>query len=71
MNIRRGLKVVPDTKEADSYELIEYMRHARDFYDKYFIKYPERLNKVPKTVFISTEDPKIIKESSQEYFSFI
>ena len=70
MNIRRGLKVAPGTKEAESYELIEYMRHAKDFYDKYFIKYPERMNKVPRTVFISTEDPKIIRECSQGYFNF-
>jgi hypothetical protein len=58
MNIRRGLKVV----EADAVEFKEYMIHARDFYDKYFMKYPEKLNTIPKTVFISTEDPSIISE---------
>ena len=66
MNIRRGLKVAPGTKEANAYELKEYMRHAKDFYDKYFMKYPEQVNNVPKTVFISTEEPNITRECLQE-----
>ena len=62
MNIRRGLKVAEGFKEADAYEFKEYMAHARDFYDKYFIKHPDQLGKIEKTIFISTEDPSIIGE---------
>ena len=59
MNIRRGLKIIA---EAKSVEFKQYMAHARDFYDKYFIKYPEKYGFVKKTVFISTEEPNIITE---------
>jgi hypothetical protein len=62
MNIRRGLKVTQGFKEADAYEFKEYMAHARDFYDKYFMKHPDKLGKIQKTIFISTEDPSIITE---------
>ena len=60
MNIRRGLKV--STKEAKSYEFKEYMEHAKDFYDKYFMKHPDKLDKVQKIIFVSTEEPNIITE---------
>ena len=60
MNIRRGLKV--STNEAKSYEFKEYMEHAKDFYDKYFMKHPDKLDKTQKTVFVSTEEPNIITE---------
>ena len=66
MNIRRGLKTATATKEADAFELKEYMKHAKDFYDKYFMKNPHKLLVVPKTVFISTEEPSLIKECLQE-----
>jgi hypothetical protein len=66
MNIRRGLKVSPGTKEANAYALKDYMRYAKDFYDKYFMKHPDKLNTIPKTVFISTEEPNITRECVEE-----
>ena len=35
------------------------MRHTKDFYAKYFIKHPEQIIDVPKTVFISTDQSTI------------
>ena len=66
MNIRRGLKVSTKLKEANAVELKNYMIYAKDFYDKYFMKNPGKLNIVTKTVFISTEEPNIIEECLRE-----
>ena len=66
MNIRRGLKVSTELKEANAVELKDYMLYAKDFYDKYFMKNPDKLNSVRKTVFISTEEPNITEECLRE-----
>ena len=64
MYIRRGIKITPKfNKEADAYELDEYMKYAKDFYDRYFMKYPNQLNFVPRTVYLATEEPKVLKEA--------
>ena len=46
INIRRGLKITPGYKEADLHHLKEYMKYVKDFYDKYFMKHPEKINSI-------------------------
>ncbi len=38
------------------------MIYVRDFYEKYFLKYPQNKGKVKKSVYLVTEDPKILDE---------
>ena len=40
----------------------KYMIYVRDFYEKYFFKYPQNRGKVKKSVYLVTEDPTILDE---------
>ena len=64
--MRRGLKITPGYKEADLVEFDEYMKYAKDFYERYFLINPDKFNIVPKTIFLVSEEPNIITESSKK-----
>jgi hypothetical protein len=57
--VRRGLKII---KEAKAIDLKTYMIYVRDFFDKYFLKHPER-KKITKNVYLVTEDLDVLKEA--------
>jgi hypothetical protein len=58
--VRRGLKVL--LKEASTVPFEKYMIYVRDFYEKYFFKYPHKKEKIKKSVYLVTEDPTILDE---------
>ena len=57
--MRRGLKVL---EEAKPVSLEAYMVHVRDFYDKYFIKFPHNKGKIDKVVYLATDDASVLDE---------
>ncbi len=57
--MRRGLKVL---EEAKLIRFETYMIYVRDFYEKYFLKYPQNKGKVAKSVYLVTEDLTILNE---------
>ena len=59
IHVRRGLKIIG---EAKAYGLDQYLVYVKDFYDKYFIKNPSQLGKILKSVYLVTEEPKILDE---------
>ena len=59
IHVRRGLKIIG---EAKAYGLDQYMIYVKDFYDKYFIKNPSRVGKIKRSVYLVTEEPKILDE---------
>jgi hypothetical protein len=58
--VRRGLKVLHG--EASAYGLDQYMVYVKDFYDKYFLKNPTKDGLVKRSVFLATEEPKVLDE---------
>ncbi len=48
--------------EAKAIRFEAYMMYVRDFYEKYFLKYPQNKGKVKKSVYLVTEDPTILDE---------
>ena len=43
------------------------MTYVKDFYDKYFLKNPEKIGKVNRTVYLVTEDLEVLKEALKKY----
>ena len=59
IHVRRGLKVIRGDEAAD-YSIDQYMVYVKDFYDKYFIKNPNKLSRVKRRVFLVTEEPNVL-----------
>lgn len=59
MHIRRGIKVLGESKK---FELDKYMKYAEDYYFKYFSLNPSQVDKVNKTILLVTEEPEIIDQ---------
>jgi hypothetical protein len=57
--VRRGLKVL---EEAKPIRFETYMIYVRNFFEKYFLKYPQNKGKVTKSVYLVTEDLTILDE---------
>ena len=62
--MRRGVKIL---WEAKAVNLDSYMTYVKDFYDKYFLKNPEKIGKVNRTVYLVTEDLEVLKEALTKY----
>ena len=60
LHVRRGVKIL---WEAQAVSLGSYMIWVRDFYDKYFLKFPELVGKVNRTVYLVTEDLGVLNEA--------
>ena len=59
VHVRRGLKVL---EEAKLIHFQDYMVHVRDFYEKYFFKFPQNKGKLKKNVYLVTEDLNVLDE---------
>ena len=57
--MRRGLKIL---EEAKSITFDTYMLYVKDYYDKYFIKFPQSIGLVKRNVYLVTEDLSVLDE---------
>jgi hypothetical protein len=60
VHVRRGTKIL---WEANAVSLENYMRYVKDFYQKYFLNYPEKIGKINRTVYLVTEDLTVLNEA--------
>jgi hypothetical protein len=68
--VRRGLKIIQEAKAID---LEVYMVHVEDFFNKYFLKNPNKREKFTRNVYLVTEDFDVVNEALNNYpgYNFI
>jgi hypothetical protein len=65
--VRRGLKIIEEAKAID---LDTYMIYVEDFFVKYFLKYPGKIGKISKSVYLVTEDLGVLEEALKKFLIF-
>ena len=47
------------------------MIYVKDFYDKYFLKYPQNIGKIDKNIYLITEDLDVLEEALKKLKDYI
>lgn len=52
--------------EANFFSASDYMVHVEEFYDRYFLKHPDKVNTTQRMVYIASDEPGIFKQFETE-----